>query len=405
MNVTKDFVIGILAYIKYNYLQDLLDDINRQTIWPKEVIISDNGDGFHLNKKYHFPITIVKNSYNYGTTRGLNQILKLCNNKENILLLCDDNFFIEDNSLEKIYNKFEYENKVNNIHILWLCHWASILISKKWIEDFGYFDENLWPCYYEDSDCVERIRKKKNTVLCNGIGWPLETLPMTGSASEFIGNRHATCSQVTNVKYGDTVSRTCAYYMTKWKKEDVINNDEIIAIHDNTKDYYVDSHDVDFYKCHIDFLKNVIKNYKISNNASKISAFIDDVLTLKEFNFEKIIEYKTQRAYTSQLLLHLKPIEFISYDDEFIFNHDFCYHLNYLMNYNITIKLLKTSEMTFEKCDLLVLNFDCNYSDISNVLTSKYILLFTKDDININGYEEIRRNEVYMDKMVLLKKI
>ncbi len=405
MKQTKDFVIGILAYIKYNHLQELLDDIDRQTVWPKEVIISDNGGGFIPNKKYHYPLTIVKNSYNYGTTRGTNQIIKLCNNKENVLFLCDDNFFIEKTSLEKIVNKFEYENKFNNIHILWLSHWASTMVSKKWIEDYGLHDEHLWPCYYDDSDSVERIRKKTNTVLCNGIGWPLETLPLTGSVSEFLGNRHATCSLITNVKYGDTVSRTCAYYMTKWKKNDTLNNDEIVAIHDNTKDYYIDTHDTDFYKCHIDFLKNIIKNYIISNECNKISHFVDEILTLKDFNFKKIIEYKTQRSYISQLLLHLKPIEFISYDDDFLFNHDFCYHLNYLMNYNITVKLLKTSELSIDECDLLVLNFDCNYSDVNNIIDSKYILVFSKEDLNINNFEKIKKIEVNSDKMILFKKL
>ncbi len=405
MNITKDFIIGIIAYMQYDYLQDLLDDINRQTTWPKEVIISDNGKGFSPNKKYHFPITIVKNSYNYGTTRGTNQIVKLCNNNENILFMCDDNFFREETSLEKIYNKFEYENEVNNIHILWLSHWASIMVSKKWMSEFGYFDEKLWPCYYDDSDCVERIRKKKSTVLCNGIGWPLETLPLTGSISEFLGNRHATCSLITNVKYGDTVSRTCAYYMTKWKKNDTLNYDEIHAIHDNTKDYYVDTNDVDFYKCHVDFLKNIIKNYNITNEVNKISSFVDEVLNLKELNFKKIIEYKTQRSYVSQLLLHLNPIEFISYDDDFLFNHDFCYHLNYIMNYNITIKLLKISDMIQDECDLLVLNFDCNYSDVSNFFDSKYILSFTKDNLEIKNYEEVKKIEINNDKMILFKKI
>lgn len=406
MNATKDFIIGILTYIQYDHLDDLLEDINRQTIWPKEVIISDNGIGYVLKKKYKFLITIVKNSYNFGTCRGLNQIVKLCNNKENILFMCDDNFFVKNNSMELIYNIFEEQSK-NNIHIIWLSHWASFFASKKWIEDFGLWDEHLWPCYYEDSDAVEKIRKNTNSkILCSGVGYPVITNNEGITLSEYIGNRHATCSRITNVQYNDTVFRTCSYYMNKWKNIDTINNDEIIAIHDNTKNYYMSNDDVDFYKCHVDFLKNIIKNYNIVNSHNQISNFVDEILNLKTYNFKKIIEYKTQRAYVSQLLLHLQPEEFISYDDQFLFNHDFCYHLNYLMNYNITIKLLNINNViSEEQCDLLVINFNCNYEDVIRNIQSQYILIFNNSILCIDGYEKIKETEFHDKKMTFYKKL
>ena len=69
---------------------------------PKEIIISDNGGSYTLKKKYNIPITIIKNGYNYGTMKGGNQIIKLAN-KSNILFMTDDQYFMNNMSLEKIY--------------------------------------------------------------------------------------------------------------------------------------------------------------------------------------------------------------------------------------------------------------------------------------------------------------
>ena len=44
--------------------------------------------------------------------------------------------------------------------------------------------------------------------------------------------------------------------------------------------------------------------------------FVDEILKLKELNITNIVEYKTQRAYVTRLLLHLNPKELISYDDK-----------------------------------------------------------------------------------------
>ncbi len=92
MNVTKNFIIGIITYNRYDYLDDLIKDIIRQNVWPKQIYISDNGIGYHLKEKIDIPITIIKNAYNYGTCRAINEIIKL-NQNEDILFMCDDNYF------------------------------------------------------------------------------------------------------------------------------------------------------------------------------------------------------------------------------------------------------------------------------------------------------------------------
>ncbi len=96
MNVTKNFIIGIITYNRYDYLDDLIKDIIRQNVWPKQIYISDNGIGYHLKEKIDIPITIIKNAYNYGTCRGTNEIIKLNQNED---ILGDGKFdVIEDTS-------------------------------------------------------------------------------------------------------------------------------------------------------------------------------------------------------------------------------------------------------------------------------------------------------------------
>ena len=120
------------------------------------------------------------------------------------------------------------------------------------------------------------------------------------------------------------------------------------------------------------------------------------------FNITNIVEYKTQRAYVTRLLLHLNPKELISYDDKFDLCHDICHHLNYLFNYNISIKLLNTSNIIKQKTDLLVINKDCDI-DIINYIDSNYILIFRKDIIEIKNYNCIKTIENDTLNMYLYK--
>lgn len=389
MNSTENFIIGILTYIKYDCLDELLEDITRQTIWPKEIIISDNGGNYTLKKKYNIPITIVKNGYNYGTMRGGNQIIKLAN-KSNILFMTDDQYFINNTSLEKIYTTFKYENTVNKKHLVICSNWASFFASSEWIETFGLFDEKIWPCYYDDSDICERINKHpKNNILTPMYSYPLKLnsnntyLNNNGSSeSEVIGNKHSTCAPIINNIFNDMIARTAFYFMEKWKNAEILTEPDVVNIHGNTKQRYVDENEIDFKTNHLNFLRGTIKNYTIQNPLNNISPFIDDILNLNCIKFNKIIEYDSQKGYISQVLLHNNPKELIFHSDSHSFHHEFCYHINYIMNYNITIKILPTE--TKNDCDLLVFNSlsnDHKYEDVIKRIDAKYILILATKNI------------------------
>lgn len=385
MNITRDFIIGIVTYNRYDYLDELIKDINRQSVWPKQIYISDNGSGYSLKENSNIPITIIKNAYNYGTCRAANQIITL-NKDEDILFMCDDNFFICDISLEKIIDKFTEEKQKNNIHLIWCNHWASYIASKEWTKCVGLLDENIWPCYYEDSDLTERIRKKLNSSIShNCIGYPSLKCINNWEETEVVGNKRGTGEILISPRYSDFKNRNLYYFLFKWKEKNLNNND----IHENTYSYYVDQKDVDLYKFEIEYFKNKIKDMDIDTKENYIYPFVDDILKLKELNIANIVEYKTQRAYVSRLLLHLKPKQLISYDDKFDLCHDICHHLNYIFNYNISIKLLNTNNITKQKTDLLVINKDCDV-DIINYIDSNYILIFRKDFIEIKNYNCIK---------------
>jgi GT2 family glycosyltransferase len=96
-----DFIIGIVTYNRYDYLDELLSTLKNQSILPKEIIISDNGTGYTLKENINIPVTIIKNAYNYGTCRATNQIIKIAPG-QTILFMCDDIYFTSNDSLKMI---------------------------------------------------------------------------------------------------------------------------------------------------------------------------------------------------------------------------------------------------------------------------------------------------------------
>jgi len=382
MNITENFIIGITTYNRYDYLDQLIDDIERQTVWPKEIYISDNGDGYKLKKQINIPINIIKNSYNFGTCRGTNQILKL--NKNNIILLmCDDNYFIDKNSLQNITNKFRDEKIKNLNHLIWVNHWACFIASSEWFNSVGYLDEHIWPCYNEDSDLVERIRKLSSTnITHNCTSYPSLRCINNCEETEVVGNRRGTGEILIAPKYSDFKNRNYYYHNYKWKNKLVDTGN----LHENTHTYCVDQSEIDIKDFEIQYLKNKIKDLSFTNEYNWLNEFVDDILELKEFKFDSIIEYKTQRTYMSRLLLMLEPKRLISYDDEFDLCHDYCYHFNYLLKNKTNLQLLNSKQIENNECDLLVINYQCDLN-ILNKIKSKFLIVFNDKDVNIDGFK------------------
>lgn len=382
MKKIENIVLGIITYNRYDYLDNLIDDIENQTVLPKEIYISDNGIGYELKKQVSFPVRIVKNSYNFGTCRGLNQILKL-NVGETLLLMCDDNYFIKNDSLEKIVSEFTEEKIKNNIHLNWLNHWASFIASGEWFNTVGYFDENIWPCYYEDSDLTERIRKlASSSVSHNCTGYPGLRLTIDNcEETEVVGNRRGTGEILITPKYSDFKMRNLYYHNYKWKN--ILSDPG--DLHETTHNYYVDQNEIDIVDFETQYLKNKIKDLAFDNKYNWVNDFVDDILRLKKFKFNSIVEYKTQRTYMSRLLLMLNPKQLVSYDDKFDLCHDYCYHFNYLLKNKTTVNLINSKEIKNHHCDLLVINYECDMN-ILNKVKSNYLMIFNEKELVINNF-------------------
>jgi glycosyltransferase involved in cell wall biosynthesis len=398
-----DFILGIITYNRYDYLDDLLNTLQDQSILPKEIIISDNGIGYTLKKNINIPVTIIKNAYNYGTCRALNQIIKIASG-QTIMFICDDIYFTSNDSLKSIYDKFNKNLKEDNIHLIWCNHWAAFIASPAWIEKTGYFDENIWPCYFEDSDMVERIRKKQNNNIShNCIGFKSVRMINNFEETEVLGNKRGTAEPLITTKFSDFKDRNLFYFLYKWKNTFNLNED----MHLNTKHFYVEQSDVDLFDFERQYLNNQISSVNIHNPQNNAVGFFDEIIDLKKYNIQNIIEYKTDRAYISRILLHLKPLQFTTIRDEPQLQHDILHHLNYLFNYKINI-IFKDSkildDINYENYDLLVLN---NQQVPSNIKDIKYILYFSNNDnLIISNYKKtIIKKNVNNTYMIFFEKI
>jgi len=387
MKLIKDFIIGVVTYNRYDYLDELIEDIYSQSILPKEIIISDNGEGYKLKNKISVPVTIIKNSYNYGTCRGANQIFKLSNGND-ILNMCDDNYFVDQYSLEKIYNKFR-----ENAYDLLLCNnWASFMCSKKWLKCTGELDENIWPCFFEDSDYTQRIRKNVKNEVSHNCGF-YESLRCVNNheETEVVGNKRGTAETLIVRKHNDLVKRSFYYYLYKWNSVKFFKIGEEGSLHDDTMplSLFQDGNNVDVLKFEIDFLKNKIRGNTIQNIDNKIFYFVDEILKLKELNFENIIEIGTSRAYCSRLLLLLKPTFLNSYDEEFNLCHDIIKHFNYLLDLRVSVNLKNLLDLGNENCDLLVINEGYFNKEYIEKINFKFLLFFGKKELECLPFIEL----------------
>lgn len=155
------------------FLDDLLRTIEIQTFNDFEVVISDHSVDDKLLEtidefKDKFKIVYIKNSKDIGNSpSNLNNAIKNCSG-EIIKIMFQDDFFYDDESLEKIYNAFglnDYwlvcgsnhtNNDGNSFHWDFYPKWndnildgvntissPSVVSAKKEVFDRVYYDTNL----------------------------------------------------------------------------------------------------------------------------------------------------------------------------------------------------------------------------------------------------------------------
>lgn len=156
LNKVENFIFGVPTLFNYEGLDVLLNSILKQTLWPKEIIICDNGRSLNINKYKNFPIpvSIITPYYNKGCGSGWNEIIRSANDRD-VLMASDDTEFIYEDSIEKMYCYTLPE--FDSYHFVYGYGYSCYFATRKAINMVGLFDENIWPALYEDTDYATRV--------------------------------------------------------------------------------------------------------------------------------------------------------------------------------------------------------------------------------------------------------
>lgn len=133
------------------------------------VIINNNGRGeideelnslLNLNKKFIDKIKVCHMPANIGCSGAWNLIIKCYMNSPYWIIVNDDVAF-GPGLLEEFYDTIEGDRDIGVIHAnagdFNVGSWDLFLISDHIIQNFGLFDENLYPAYCEDADYIMRF--------------------------------------------------------------------------------------------------------------------------------------------------------------------------------------------------------------------------------------------------------
>jgi GT2 family glycosyltransferase len=149
------FAIGIPTINRADLLKSLLIDLNDNMPGIPVLVLDNGGQVIKIPENCAIP-TLLHMKENIGVAASWNEICKHIFyfwQKEYALILNDD--IILGKKTSEIIQAIQ-DNEKPYI----LTHregWTSFLISKECFEDIGGFDENFYPCGFEDDDYTRRI--------------------------------------------------------------------------------------------------------------------------------------------------------------------------------------------------------------------------------------------------------
>ena len=158
-------LIGALCLIRTDLLKRLIESIDYYV--DTFVILLQGNLSFdisEINNHYIKKFVIINASFNIGVSRGWNYILKRFPSK--YWIICGDDTFFEEGSLEKICNYMSTEKALENVFIGYKlkvndnisnAEFTNFILTQKSLDKVGLFDENIYPAYFEDNDYWKRI--------------------------------------------------------------------------------------------------------------------------------------------------------------------------------------------------------------------------------------------------------
>jgi glycosyltransferase involved in cell wall biosynthesis len=118
------------------------------------IVICDNGNQEIIKREQNF--VILRPETNLGVSKSWNLLMEFADKQEatHVLMLNDDIYLgkseIQIQSILQIWKNMAFINSYQN--------WSSFILTVQAWKEFGKFDENIFPAYFEDNDAHYRMK-------------------------------------------------------------------------------------------------------------------------------------------------------------------------------------------------------------------------------------------------------
>lgn len=187
----------------FDGLNKMIEGIEQGSMTPERYLIVDNSNGNYIasNPK----VEVHTFGRNLGVAASWNWMI---DHTSDLRLICNDDLVFHTDTLEIAYN-FIVNDKESYM-------WCSQLlaenafsffgISKKCIQDIGYFDDAFYPAYYEDCDYARRLLLK---------GKEITKIPgLLCDHAHSMTKKNFNYEQLQS--HHDTFAKNQAYFISKW---------------------------------------------------------------------------------------------------------------------------------------------------------------------------------------------
>ena len=422
-------IIGILTLVKHDLLTRLINSIDYKV--DTVVILFQHGyNNFDFSKiKNNFinKFIFIASSFNIGVSRGWNYILENYL-KTYCIISGDDNYFIPGN-LEKVA-KFMTDDKLNDIMFTFNEHisFSTYIFTKKALETVGYFDENIYPAYFEDNDYHYRIKLSGNDFI---------QIPGVDILSGDNNTKHScTLNSVNNEyrnKMGECYLRNESYFKSKWNDSTSIypfnRSDLTIKTKINHKNFFENQKillghtdtpifskteiltedlikfDYIYYKENnrdlVNFNENRLLYHYIEFGLNELRDSYENE-TYNRFNFEEYINNNFEELKNKGIDTKEKAwIHFRIFNKKDLISFENILSIKYGIDIYNSIELKNVISEYFTKNKTTILNKNINLNNINydpypNIYKYLYIIYNENNEIKLSKHNEIRNIDIYI---------
>ena len=220
-NYLKKVAVCIPAYSSAENIDYCIESVikSNNTFFDIEILLYNNSikpaiieTCQSLSSEYKF-IRLFDYRLNLGCSRTWNEAIELVyryNSEYETLIIINDDIFFKNNSFIK-FVKYALDNQ-NIPVIVGPNHshngFSAFAYNKIAYDLFGFFDENIYPAYFEDTDFANRV-------VLSGYKIPVFEMELTHLKHEGLNNN---ISDIFNIVY---LPKIRYYYNLKWNNPDI----------------------------------------------------------------------------------------------------------------------------------------------------------------------------------------